>query len=262
MGSESKRYGSHSRMFNRTRVGADVHFRLAQSLMFSADPDFGGKELDMSFFQRRYEMLRPPPLLEAWGLMIVERRPEQPPYTVAHEASHTVCPTVGHAAAAMNTALRWSIDSNDEFEIQVRSVRNDPTDHLGESCARAARWFTDPTQMENHRFKTLHSQAGVWGRGPIPDAVLTISVAESNDQAERWQLMRQKNEREYQTHAESLAQSRATSVAGEDTQTRSSKQVTFSEPDDTTGDGSSDDTTDEGSSDDATVDGWPDDDQL
>jgi hypothetical protein len=50
--------------------------------------------------------------------------------------------------------------------------------------------------------------------------------------------MRQENEREYQTHAESLTQSRATIVAGRDTQTRSSKRVGFSVSDATADDGS------------------------
>lgn len=229
--------------------------------MSSSDPEYGRKGLDMSLAQRRYEWIAAPQEYVLCGGLEFQRCPG-PPWIEAHGAGSTVCPTVGHAAASLLSALQWYIDSDDEFEIQVRSVDNDPTptptavtdndddtparaaprfppDHLpGAGSARAARWFTDPTHKENHRFKTLHSQAGVWGRGPIPVAVLTISVAGSNDEAKQWQLMRQANEEEYQTHAESLAQSRATSVAGKDAQTRSSKRVGFLESDATADNGS------------------------
>jgi hypothetical protein len=260
------------------RVEADGPFSLAQDLLSAADPDFGRKGLDISLFQRRFETITPITPILVNGLEFQEIHPS---FTVAHEAGAIECPQVWDVVAALRDALTWNIDSSDEFELLVRSVDLDPTataiagDHPGVSSAqpsaRAARWFNDPTREEipeyrivwtdwshrrdeeddevfpkpeeSHRFKTLHTQAGVWGRGPIPDVVLTISVTGSEDQAWEWESIRQKNEKEYQAdlevHLESLARSEATRSACKSAKTPSSKNVRFSIQDDAEDDGPS-----------------------
>lgn len=167
------------------------------------------------------------------------------------------------------------VRSTDLNPTAIAGSDDHPDDHPVASSerasARAARWFNDPTReeppkfriiwvdwsrrrdedhcddeiypkpQESHRFKTLHTQAGVWGRGPIPDVVLTISVADSEYQAWEWESIRQKNEKECQAdveaHLESLARSEATRSTS--TKTPSSKTVRFAVQDDAEDDGSS-----------------------
>lgn len=115
--------------------------------MSSSDPEYGRKGLDMSLAQRRYEWIAAPQEYVLCGGLEFQRCPG-PPWIEAHGAGSTVCPTVGHAAASLLSALQWYIDSDDEFEIQVRSVDNDPTptptavtDNDDDTPARAAPRF-------------------------------------------------------------------------------------------------------------------------